>query len=92
MMAEADLMDDLLSQFAALFALPQGLPPPCERCHHIQLLLGTEPVAVRPYRYTHHQKEELEQQCAAMLQQGIIRPSSSSFSVLVLLVKKADGS
>ena len=38
------------------------------------------------------QKDELERQCATMLEQGIIRPSTSPFSALVLLVKKADGS
>jgi hypothetical protein len=49
-------------------------------------------VAVRPYRYAHLQKEELEHQCAVMLTQGVIRPSSSAFSALVLLVKKVDDS
>jgi hypothetical protein len=47
-------------------------------------------VAVRPYRYPQLQKDELEIQCAAMLQQGIIRPSTSAFSAPVLLVKKHD--
>jgi hypothetical protein len=49
-------------------------------------------VAVRPYRYPALHKDELERQCAAMLDQGIIRRSSSTFSSLVLLVKKANGS
>jgi hypothetical protein len=56
------------------------------------LLLGTPPVAVRPYQYVHHQKQELERQCAAMLTQGVIRPSSLAFAAPVLLVKKANGS
>jgi hypothetical protein len=47
---------------------------------------------VWPYRYAHLQKEELESQCANMLHQGVIRPSSSAFLTLVLLVKKHDGS
>jgi hypothetical protein len=53
---------------------------------------GTAPVAVRPYRNTHLQKDELERQCAEMLGQGIIRPSTSSFSTPVLLVRKTDKS
>jgi hypothetical protein len=50
------------------------------------------PVAVRPYRYPHLQKDELERQCTEMLGQGIIRPSTSPFSTPVLLVRKADKS
>jgi hypothetical protein len=50
------------------------------------------PVVVRPYRYPALHKDELERQCAAMLDQGIIRRSSSTFSSPVLLVKKTDGS
>jgi hypothetical protein len=49
-------------------------------------------MAVRLYRYAYIQKQELERQCAAMLQTGVIRPISSSFSAPVLLVKKADRS
>jgi hypothetical protein len=49
-------------------------------------------VAVRPYRYPAAHKDELERQCAAMIEQGIVRRSDSLFSSLVLLVKKPDGS
>jgi len=47
---------------------------------------------MRSYRYPQLQKDELEKQCATMLAQGIIRPSSSPFSAPVLLVKKQDRS
>jgi hypothetical protein len=50
-----------------------------------------EHVADRPYKYAHHQKEELEHQCRDLLAQGIICPITSAFSTPVLLVKKADG-
>jgi hypothetical protein len=50
------------------------------------------PVVVRPYRYAHIQKEELELQCTDILHQGVIRVSSSVFSAPVLLLKKQDGS
>jgi hypothetical protein len=32
---EADLMEELLGQFSAVFAPLQGLPPTRQRCHHI---------------------------------------------------------
>jgi len=48
-------------------------------------------VAVRPYRYPTAHKDELERQCSAMMQQGIVRRSDSAFSSPVLLVKKANG-
>lgn len=38
------------------------------------------------------QKKDLERQCEDMLCLGVIRPSSSTFSMPVLLVKKQDGS
>jgi hypothetical protein len=87
-----DLMDDLLVQFKPLSVSPVGLPPTRGHCHKIQLLPSIEPVAVKPYRYTHHQKVELERQCCEMLTQGIIHPSTSVFLASVLLVKKADDS
>jgi hypothetical protein len=87
-----DVLGDLLLRFEPLFAEPSGLLPQRHRCHQIRLVPGTPPVAVRPYRYAHHQKQELEQQCATMLKQGVIRASSSAFTAPVLLVKKSDGS
>lgn len=89
--ASATLLDELLSAFSDVFAEPHGLPPPRGRDHSIALLPGSQPVAVRPFRYPATHKDELERQCAAMLDQGLIRRSSSAFSSPVL-VKKAHGS
>jgi hypothetical protein len=86
------MLDKFLQSFDDVFATPQGLPPARACDHRIHLLLNIAPVAVRPYRYPQLQKDELESQCAAMLEQGVIRPSTSAFSVPVLLVKKHDGS
>jgi hypothetical protein len=87
-----DFMLVLLQEFDDVFATPVGLPPPRRHNHRIHLLPDTAPMAVRPYHYPQLIKDELERQCAVMLQQGIIRPSSSTFSSPVLLVKKHDGS
>jgi hypothetical protein len=86
------LLDRILDQFGSIFEEPRGLPPARPYDHRIHLLPGTALVAVRPYRYPHLQKDELERQCTEMLGQGIIRPSTSPFSALVLLVCKTDKS
>jgi hypothetical protein len=91
-LAAQPLLDRLLEQFGNVFEEPRGLPPARPYDHRIHLLPGTAPVAVRPYRYPHLQKDELERQCSEMLRQGIIRPSTSPFSAPVLLVRKADNS
>jgi hypothetical protein len=90
--ATADVLEKLLQHFASLFTEPIGLLPEHQRNHQIQLLPGTPLVVVRSYHYMHHQKQELERQCAAMLTQGVIRTRSSAFAAPVLLVEKTDDS
>lgn len=85
-------MDALLGNFAPIFSEPTSLPPPCSRDHNINLVPDSAPVAVRPYRYLAAYKDKLECQCTTMLEQGLIRRSSSAFSSPVLLIKKANGS
>jgi len=87
----APLLDELLAGFGDMFTAPSGLPPKRSRDHVIILKPDDQPVAVRPYRYPAAHKDELERQCTAMIEQGIVRRSDSAFSSPVLLVKKADG-
>jgi hypothetical protein len=56
--------------------------------HRIHLLPSTPSVAVQPYRYSQVLKDEIEKQCDDMLHQGIIRPSTSSFSIPILFRNK----
>ncbi|XP_042972855.1 uncharacterized protein LOC122304664 [Carya illinoinensis] len=81
----------LLEEFADVFEEPVGLPPRREFDHPINLKEGASPVSVRPYRYPHYQKSEIEKIVHELLQYGVVRPSQSPFSSPVLLVKKADG-
>lgn len=78
----------LLSEFSDLFQEPTELPPSRACDHEIPLVLEAQPVFIRPYRYPPKLKNEIERQVHEMLQQGLIRPNTSSFSSLVLLVKK----
>lgn len=71
--------------------MPPGLQLPRDVDHKIVLKEGQGPVNVRPYKYAHVQKIEIEKLIQEMLTSGIIRPSNSPFSSLVLLVKKKDG-
>ena len=49
------------------------------------------PVAVPPYRMPPSQRALIDQQAQEMLENGVVRPSSSPYSSPVLLVKKSDG-
>ncbi|KAB5538897.1 hypothetical protein DKX38_016430 [Salix brachista] len=61
-------LDLLLSEFEVVFQEPKGLPPVRTFDHRINLEPGTHPVVVRPYRYPHAQKDEIERQCIEMLE------------------------
>jgi len=91
---KSDIMPEvqlILDDFASVFAEPSGLPP-CKACDHkIPLVLGAQPVSVRPYRYAPALKSEIERQVTEMLHSGLIRPSTSAFSSPVLLVRKKTG-
>jgi hypothetical protein len=47
-------------------------------------------VSIRPYRFSPHMKDEMENQMKDMLNNGIIQHSNNVFSSHVLLVKKKD--
>jgi hypothetical protein len=85
-------IQSLLHRYEHLFDEPKTLPPRRSADHRIPFVLGAQPVKVRPYRYSPVQKTEIEAQLKQMLEQGVIRPSESSFASPILLVRKKDGS
>jgi len=84
-------IQEVLMQFAPIFAEPQGLPPHREYDHAISLHPTVAPVNARPYRYSPLHKDEIERQVSEMLKSGVIVPSMSPFASPVLLVQKKDG-
>ena len=68
--------------------IPEGLPSPTDHDHAIHLNLRSFPPNIRPYRYPYGQKSEIECMVEEMLEDGIIRPSQSSYSTLVAMVHK----
>lgn len=79
------------SNLKDLFSEPTGLPPDRSHNHHIPLKPGSEPINVQPYHYPHYMKGEIEKLVSSLLQLGVIRPSTNTYSSLVLMVKKRDG-
>ncbi|GKA46063.1 hypothetical protein Tco_0738859, partial [Tanacetum coccineum] len=62
----------LLAEYEDVFNLPLGLPPSRDHEHSIVLKDGTTPISVRPYRYPHIQKNEIEKLVKEMLAAGVI--------------------
>ncbi|GJS13160.1 hypothetical protein Tco_0407632 [Tanacetum coccineum] len=69
-----------------------GLPPTRQVEFQIGLVTGVAPVARAPYRLAPSEMKELSDQLQELFDKGFIRPSSSPWGALVLLVKKKDGS
>ena len=69
-----------------------GLPPEREVEFTIDLIPGTEPISIPPYRMAPAELRELKAQLEELLSKGLIKPSISPWGALVLFVKKKDGS
>ncbi|KAA3483043.1 DNA/RNA polymerases superfamily protein [Gossypium australe] len=67
-----------------------GLPPDLEVEFGIELLPGTAPVSIAPYRMALKELVELKAQIQELLDRGFIRPSVSPWGAPVLFVKKKD--
>ncbi|OIT37390.1 putative mitochondrial protein, partial [Nicotiana attenuata] len=61
----------LLQEFQSVFNEPTSLPPFRAHSHAISLLPNSKPPNIRPYRYPHAQKTEIENQVAALLEEGV---------------------
>lgn len=76
----------LLNKFPAVISSAITLPLARYCDHKISLLQGSKPVCLKPYRYSHCIKNELDKLITDMLSSGIIRNSSGTFSAPVVMV------
>ncbi|KAJ8773310.1 hypothetical protein K2173_028487 [Erythroxylum novogranatense] len=67
-----------------------GLPPDRETKFTIDLVPGTAPISIPPYRMVPVELRELRAQLQELLEKGFIRPSMSPWGAPVLFVKKKD--
>ncbi|MCI00567.1 RNA-directed DNA polymerase (Reverse transcriptase), partial [Trifolium medium] len=68
------------------------VPPEREVEFTIDLVPGTKPVSMAPYRMSTSELTELKKQLEELLEKKFVRPSVSPWGAPVLLVKKKDGS
>ena len=66
------MLHGVLEEFEGVFFDPEGLPQYRKKDHAINLILGTAPVHVRPYRYPYMWKNEIEKLVGEMLGAGIV--------------------
>ncbi|XP_057511924.1 uncharacterized protein LOC130794016 [Actinidia eriantha] len=68
-----------------------GVPVDREIDFTIELLPGTSPISITPYRMSPAELKELKEQLQELLDKGFIRPSVSLWGAPILFVKKKDG-
>ncbi|EXC31837.1 Transposon Ty3-I Gag-Pol polyprotein [Morus notabilis] len=83
------IVDDFQDVFPS--ELP-GLPPDREIEFCIDLVPGTSPISIAPYRMAPAKNVELRKQLQKLMEKGFIRPSTSPWGAPVLFAKKHDGS
>ncbi|KAG8502860.1 hypothetical protein CXB51_000695 [Gossypium anomalum] len=83
----------VVNEFTDVFheELP-SLPPDREVEFVIDVIPGTAPISITPYRMASAKLKELKTQLQELLDKGFIRPSTSHWGTPVLFVKKKDGS
>jgi hypothetical protein len=77
-----------ISEFPDVFLEElSGMPPDRE----IELVPGTAPIFMRPYRMAANQLAELKEQLQELLDKGYIRPIASPWGAPFIFVPKKDG-
>ncbi|OIT26263.1 putative mitochondrial protein [Nicotiana attenuata] len=68
---------ELLQKYAVIFEEPMALPPKRSCEHTITLMPDAHPFSLRPYRYSHDQKNAIEQMITEMLKVRTLKSKCS---------------
>jgi hypothetical protein len=86
-------LQSILSKHQMVFSTPQGIPTSHGiHDHSTPLILGSHPPNIRPYHHPFSQKNEIDKMVQELLNMGVILPSTSPYSSLVVMVLKKEGS
>ncbi|XP_070049823.1 uncharacterized protein [Nicotiana tomentosiformis] len=82
----------VVQDFSDVFPIDlPGMPPDRDINFGIDLVQGTQPISIPPYRMAPVELKELKEQLQELLEKGFIRPSVSPWGAPNLFVKKKDG-
>jgi hypothetical protein len=82
-------LQSILFEHQVVFSTPQGLPPSRGvHDHSIPLVQRSLPPNIHPYRHPFSQKNEIDKMVQELLNAGVIHPSMSPYSSLVVMVLK----
>jgi len=84
-------LEDLLQAYGGVFQEPKGTPPKREVEHEIQLLPESPLSNIGLYRESVLEADEVKKQLQQLLEQGVIRPSTSPCGSPIIIVPKKDG-
>ena len=79
---------EVLEAYTSVFQTPQGLPHMRRQDHVIITKPAAQIPNLRPYKYPHYQKEEIEKLVRELLSSGFIQPSTNLYASPIILVKK----
>ncbi|KAM5587013.1 hypothetical protein ABKV19_005786, partial [Rosa sericea] len=82
----------VVSEYGDVFQEIPGLPPRRVVDFAIDVIPGTAPVSMAPFRMAPAELKELKDQIYGLLEQGFIRPSTSPWGAPVVFARKKDGS
>ena len=89
---QSDYIAKLKAKYPRVYSEPSDMPPERPGVDHaIDIIPGSSPPNIPPYRLTVEQLAELKKQLEALLAKGYIRPSVSPYGAPVLFAPKKDG-